>query len=97
MGQPPTEAKIRRTLSQALSDYQEQDSHGGDMAEAGRQLARVVGHIFQEPVCGLPRVEYLRELREQRERERRQKEELRELRELERELREGDRGSDSAH
>lgn len=95
MGQPPTAAKIRRTLSRALSEYQEQVSQGGDMAEAGRQLAGVVEHIFEEPVCGIPRGEYLRELREERDRQRREKDELRELRELERELLEGHRGSDS--
>lgn len=84
MGQPPTAAKIRRTLIEALSEYQEKEARGGDMAEAGRQLAGVVGHIFEDPICGLPRSEYLRELREERERAKQRRAEEREIRDLER-------------
>jgi len=84
MGQPPTAAKIRRTLSEALSEYQEQAARGADMAEAGRQLAGVVERIFDDPICGMPRSEYLRELREERDRVKQQRADEREIRDLER-------------
>jgi hypothetical protein len=61
MGRRSSE-QIQEMLAKAHLQYMEHELRGDDMEQAGRELAEAVRVILYDgPICGMPREQYLRE------------------------------------
>lgn len=65
MGLGLTRQQLIQKLSDDLRNYRDQEARGGDMAEAGRELACALDRLIEGPICGPSRTQLLKHVREE--------------------------------